>query len=328
MDEKKYMPPYDTANLIEVPFKFGFKQLIPVLIVTLTAFIPVSLLYGVTFSGYMKSALALTNDTLFTGIGDEANVLYPMAGEIARFFGVLLLGSLFNMILNAVLAGNALKLIYGSSKNGLDYVLSLIKSCWGRMAGLFFTIGGIGVAFIIVCYIALGITGLVFGGLFGSAGAGLAAMMSVLVLIAAIAAGIAFLTYIDLAGVVIAVEGSSVFESIKRSINLIKGNFWRYFGIRLLLLFIIGVALTIVSFIIMHFTTQPGYSQLLTQAIEKDMLVTEQLYVLYERPLVIFGFAVSYLIGIVGNKLVYPAFQAAFYADLTHSLEEQKNVVP
>lgn len=194
----------------------------------------ISLVVALVTQTIMVVAQGLINDSDLNSLGDE-----PTFGEIMRAAGdSLALNSLAALItvLGTVLATAMLTMVISRAVLARPVTT---REAWSdarpqllRLLGLTLLLGLLGVGLL-----ALGVAPGVVVALVGSVEAGIA--LGVLGAVAALVVCVWLLIRFSLASPALMLEKQGVFKSMARSAKLVRGSWWRMFGIQLLATFIV-----------------------------------------------------------------------------------------
>lgn len=86
-------------------------------------------------------------------------------------------------------------------------------------------------------------------------------------LILLVVPGIIFAIYLSFVGIAVVLERRGVKDALSRSWDLVRGNWWRMFGLVLLMAIIGGIATLVLTFVLRIFTPDDGYLAALVGAI-------------------------------------------------------------
>jgi len=112
-------------------------------------------------------------------------------------------------------------------------------------------------------------------------------------------------------------EDLGIIKGIKKSFSLVKGNFWRVFGITLLIGMVISLVIGTVSGPIIFISILPAYVKMLTSIMKLTATSTESIIEFYKSFSSIgIGLGISVFISSVGTYILLPILNSLFYIDL------------
>lgn len=119
----------------------------------------------------------------------------------------------------------------------------------------------------------------------------------------------------------IVIDGTGVVEGLKRSFYLVKGNWWRVFGILLLIYMIISFIVSTVSSPLMMMTVLPDFSRFMEALMNSSGY--DSMEILFEFYAGMFAnmpipLVISTVIQTAVYIIIYPILQALFYIDLKY----------
>ncbi|GIH74507.1 glycerophosphoryl diester phosphodiesterase membrane domain-containing protein [Planobispora longispora] len=161
-----------------------------------------------------------------------------LLGAVSAFLATTALGVIFQMIAIVVLSG-MLTSVLGSAVFGESIS---IGQAWRLTSNRILPLLGLAILQVIMVFgfMVAAIALIVLLGVVGAPGE-LIALASFVLIIGGIVGGVFVYTKLSLAGPVIVLERAGVFTAINRSFRLVKGDFWRVFGILLLTAIVTGV---------------------------------------------------------------------------------------
>ena len=175
----------------------------------------------------------------------ELGVLRGEDGSTAAELGSSASGlaSAFTTLLSGIVLSGMLTVIIGRAVFGASIT---IGEAWQRVRGRFLPL--IGYTLLWLLAVAVPVFAVVFVIAVLASVSGVAAfIVAIPLIIGLIALLIYFWTVLSFAAPLIVLERLGVFPAIKRSITLVKGDFWRVLGIRLLATLVAGVVAAAVS---------------------------------------------------------------------------------
>ncbi len=111
-------------------------------------------------------------------------------------------------------------------------------------------------------------------------------------------------------------EGCGPFQGIKRSFQLVKGNFWRTLGIYLLISMVISFATSMLSGPVVFIMILPGYIDFIKTMFQAgDDYSATQIFGMFKS--LAPGMGIAVFIQYVFYYILYPIFGALMYTDLT-----------
>ncbi|MBL8994199.1 MAG: hypothetical protein JNM63_12725 [Spirochaetia bacterium] len=107
---------------------------------------------------------------------------------------------------------------------------------------------------------------------------------------------------------------SGVFESLGKSFAMVKGRFWRVFGLSALVRISLSFALSVSIGPIVFFLMLPGYLELIKASSDHTKEIVQLLPKISLSFVV--GLSASYYLQALGRSLIYPIFLGLFYLGL------------
>lgn len=107
---------------------------------------------------------------------------------------------------------------------------------------------------------------------------------------------------------------TGVFESLGRSFTLVKGRFWRVFGLSFLVKISLDFALSVSLGPIIFFAMLPGWLELIKASSDHSKEIIQLLPKISLSFTV--GFSLSYFLNALGKNLIYSIFLGLFYRGL------------
>ena len=184
-------------------------------------------------------------------LGNGAQPVLPSADQIATFVVTALVFAVVALVLSTF--GNAaIAYIVGRARHGDAPPAREVFLALRRLAGPLLAYVAILLVGVLLVFIAAGlaiviVAVLVAGVLGGPGGAGLAALLSVVGLLALIVVGIAVMIRLSLAIPALVLERQRALDAFRRSWNLVRGSAWRTLGIFLLAGILVALVSSLVS---------------------------------------------------------------------------------
>jgi hypothetical protein len=277
--------------------------------------VPISLIYGfstIRFVGQIFDSFYLLES------GKSLNDFMPIIFAYSKLIGIALLVAIVAVAAKVVVINFMASQLFPNQQQ------------WDLKETLKASMGNIILAMLLEVLIEVGIL-IIFAVVIGlsvfiatSISVGLGVFLSVILYLGIYVVMIWLIVSFSLYPFAIIMEGLGPWQALKKSFNLIRKNWWRFFGIGLLFSMMISFAMSLVTSPIIILSIVPAISDMFVNANSymDDIEILMSFLEVFRSP----GFAImlslTMLIQFFGQTLVWNVFQSLFYVDLKVRKEE------
>jgi hypothetical protein len=312
MEGNKFLKEYTLSDLFDGTFKmlkFTWKN---TLIIAGICFVPMAL--GVVFlmTRYFNSLYNIIESGFSVDSMNIMSLWNSFSGLIGFGLLIVIISFLITLFVKACVALNTFKVAQGESITLEDLIMTVLKEKLGKLVLQTLLYAGIILAVIIGAGIALGIVGVVFTLI----NRGLGIFMIVMGVFAFYGLLIWLMNSFSFVNEEVIYADTPVAASFKKSFNLVKGNWWRVFGILLVFNLALSFSVSLISSPITFSMMASFYSEMFEKLLNGGSVTDlyQSIFTMYSHayiPLVL-----STVLSTILSYLVSPVFKSLFYLDL------------
>lgn len=312
MENDTFLKEYSFSDLFDGTFKmlkFTWKN---TLIISGICFVPLSLAGILLMGSYSKEWIKLMEAGMSYDSAEVINTLGTFAGAMG--FGILIgiAAFLAALFVRACVVLNTFRAAHGETITLKDLTMTVLKEKLGKLVGQSILLGLIIFGAMIGGMIAVGIVGFVFTLINRGLGIFMIAM--------GVIAFSCLLIWLTISFSFIQEEviyaDTPVTASFKKSFFLVKGNWWRVFGILIVFGIALSFALSIITTPLTMSVLLPIYADMLERFIDGGSMSDfySSLFSVYSKAQI--PLFISSLVTYIVTYLFSPVFTSLFYIDL------------